>query len=192
MPILSGDTAYCLACDRIRRMACSASATAMTRAGRILIAKASKDSAPGARVGGRTRYLRTKAVNPRAVNHWAVSVPSRSQGRARKAPPGTTTTAVPFALLAGRKTERVGTVTLVMMWTLPRSGKSASTACSRPLQLSVPGACPCHRRTTSGEATRRGAAFPHAATHEAHNKARNSASFTRSASAPRWLQRLSG
>ena len=80
---------------------------------------------------------------PSSTSQCAVSVPSRSQGSARNAPPGTMIIAVPFDKPgAGRKTVSVGTVTLVMMWTLPRFGSSASTSSSAPVQFSVPGGRP--------------------------------------------------
>ena len=92
---------------------------------------------------------------PSFVSQRAVSVPSRSHGSARNAPARNDDHRRAIRQTRPRAEDRQGSmVTLVMMWTLPRFGSSASTSCSAPVQFSVPEGRPGQRRTTSDEACR--------------------------------------
>src|SRR5437868_12356832 len=74
---------------------------------------ATNSCTPSSPVGTR-RYLRTNAVTPLALSHFATSTPSLLMESAWKPPPGQMTTAVPLATAgAGAYTVNVGCDTLV-------------------------------------------------------------------------------
>ena len=172
IPTLAGSTRHAVALRRTSRKACCASAMPMrsTSANRaslgsglalpfriVISCRGAATAAPAA--GGAppppgdcagdvwsVRYFSTNAATPLAFSHSAARTPSLSQPRIRSAPPGATTTAAPVAAAAsGRKTVRVGSLTLAMI----RSPAGDRVVVSAIVQFSEPGARPGQRRISS-------------------------------------------